>query len=99
METAPASKILMCPPDYFGIEYEINPWMNVRVGSDAGLARQQWTALHQTLEDLGVTVDLIEPVARASRPGLHRQCRLGLSRSLHRLAVSIRCSPGGGSLL
>ena len=24
----------MCPPDYFGIEYEINPWMNVGVGSD-----------------------------------------------------------------
>ncbi len=35
----------MCPPDYFGIEYEINPWMNLRVGSDAARARQQWTAL------------------------------------------------------
>ena len=22
--------ILMCPPDYYGIEYEINPWMNRR---------------------------------------------------------------------
>ena len=53
----------MCPPDHFGIEYEINPWMNVRVGSDAELARRQWTALYQSLEDLGVTVDLIEPVA------------------------------------
>ena len=20
--------ILMCPPDYYGIEYEINPWMS-----------------------------------------------------------------------
>ena len=34
METCAAPRILMCPPDYFGIEYEINPWMNVRVGSD-----------------------------------------------------------------
>jgi N-dimethylarginine dimethylaminohydrolase len=52
----------MCPPDYFGIEYEINPWMNVRVGSDLALARRQWTALLETLRDLGVAVDLIEPV-------------------------------------
>ena len=35
METPSAPRILMCPPDYFGIEYEINPWMNVRVGSDS----------------------------------------------------------------
>ncbi len=55
----------MCPPDYFGIEYEINPWMNVRVGSDAERSHRQWTALYQTLQQLGVAVDLIEPV-----PGL-----------------------------
>jgi N-dimethylarginine dimethylaminohydrolase len=52
----------MCPPDYFAIEYEINPWMNVGVGSDAELARQQWTALHKALLGLGVSVDLTEPV-------------------------------------
>jgi N-dimethylarginine dimethylaminohydrolase len=62
METLSAPAILMCPPDHFAIEYEINPWMNVRVGSDAGLARQQWTALYQALRGLGVSVDLIEPV-------------------------------------
>ncbi len=55
----------MCPPDYFGIEYEINPWMNLRIGSDADRARQQWAALTVTLRELGVTLDLIEPV-----PGL-----------------------------
>jgi N-dimethylarginine dimethylaminohydrolase len=53
----------MCPPDYFGIEYEINPWMNLRVGSDAAGARRQWTALVAVLKDLGVTIDLIQPVA------------------------------------
>ena len=30
------SRLLVCPPDYFGIEYEINPWMRrsnaVKVG-------------------------------------------------------------------
>jgi N-dimethylarginine dimethylaminohydrolase len=51
----------MCPPDYFGIEYEINPWMNVHVGSNAEQARHQWSALHETLQELGVVVDLLEP--------------------------------------
>ena len=62
MDTVSAPRILICPPDHFAIEYEINPWMNVRVGSDAGRARQQWTALRNALEGLGVSVDLIEPV-------------------------------------
>jgi N-dimethylarginine dimethylaminohydrolase len=65
METARAPQILMCPPDYFGIEYEINPWMNIMVGSDAALARRQWKALASSLQDLGVLEDMIEPV-----PGL-----------------------------
>ncbi|MGO9470929.1 MAG: dimethylarginine dimethylaminohydrolase family protein [Isosphaeraceae bacterium] len=63
MQTQPAPRILMCPPDYFGIEYEINPWMNLRVGSDAGRARQQWMALAQALKELGVALDLIEPAS------------------------------------
>jgi hypothetical protein len=23
-------ELLLCPPDYYGIEYEINPWMSTR---------------------------------------------------------------------
>ena len=26
-------RILMCPPDFYGIEYEINPWMSRSRGS------------------------------------------------------------------
>src|SRR3954453_5800906 len=63
METLKGPRILMCPPDYFGIEYEINPWMSVQKGSDPERSRRQWHALHETLGELGVTVDLIEPVA------------------------------------
>jgi N-dimethylarginine dimethylaminohydrolase len=55
----------MCPPDYFGIEYEINPWMNVDVGSQPDQARAQWQRFRETLLELGVTVDLLEP-----EPGL-----------------------------
>jgi N-dimethylarginine dimethylaminohydrolase len=58
-------QILMCPPDYYGIEYEINPWMSRSRGSTPERARQQWNALHQTLRRLGVQVELMTP-----QPGL-----------------------------
>ena len=51
----------MCPPDYFGIEYEINPWMNRSLGAVRELAASQWTALRDTLVSLGATVELLEP--------------------------------------
>jgi N-dimethylarginine dimethylaminohydrolase len=52
----------MCPPDYFGIEYEINPWMNVHTASDAERALAQWNALRLALEALGASVELVAPV-------------------------------------
>ena len=53
----------MCPPDFYGIEYEINPWMKRSVPSDAALARQQWHGLYQLLQSLNVTVELMPPAA------------------------------------
>ncbi len=58
-------RILMCPPDYYGIEYEINPWMNRHVGADHARATGQWTALRDILAGLGATIELMAPV-----PGL-----------------------------
>ncbi len=54
--------ILMCPPDFYGIEYEINPWMNRSIPSDAVRSREQWQALHDLLVGLGVDVQLMQPV-------------------------------------
>jgi N-dimethylarginine dimethylaminohydrolase len=54
-------RILMCPPDYYGIEYEINPWMSRSRGAKSEVAHQQWRALYQTLCGLGVTVELMKP--------------------------------------
>jgi N-dimethylarginine dimethylaminohydrolase len=58
-------RILMCPPDYYGIEYEINPWMNRKVGADHARATEQWQTLRAILVDLGADVELMAPV-----PGL-----------------------------
>jgi N-dimethylarginine dimethylaminohydrolase len=55
-------RILMCPPDYYGIEYEINPWMKRQVASEPVEARRQWLALRDALRDLGVAIELLEPV-------------------------------------
>src|SRR6266849_7335319 len=55
------ARILMCPPDYYGIEYEINPWMSRSRGSDPERAHKQWTILYETLQGLGVGVELMPP--------------------------------------
>ena len=55
----------MCPPDYYGINYEINPWMDVDRGADLALAMRQWLALKAKAEELGAKIDLLPP-----QPGL-----------------------------
>ena len=52
----------MCPPDYFGIEYEINPWMNVQIGSDAERAPTSGMRSTELCWTRNVAVELIEPV-------------------------------------
>ena len=58
-------RILMCPPDHYGIEYEINPWMNRSLGAVRELAFRQWKLLHDTLAGLGVELHSLAP-----QPGL-----------------------------
>jgi N-dimethylarginine dimethylaminohydrolase len=55
--------ILMCPPEHYGIEYEINPWMSRERGADHPLATRQWTALFNLLTDIGAHVSLVTPAA------------------------------------
>lgn len=52
----------MCPPVYYGIEYEINPWMSRSRQSNRQAAQEQWRRLYRLLrEQLRVEVDLVEP--------------------------------------
>jgi N-dimethylarginine dimethylaminohydrolase len=48
--TTSGNRILMCPPDYFSVEYVINPWM---AGNEEALdidrARRQWDRLRDTV--------------------------------------------------
>src|SRR6266404_2518311 len=54
-------KLLLCPPEHYGIEYEINPWMDRARNALPTLARAQWAALRDTLQSLGCEVELIAP--------------------------------------
>ena len=56
--------ILMSPPYYFDVRYEINPWMNTRNRVDNAAAWEQWEALYETLAgEIGAEVEVVNPVA------------------------------------
>lgn len=56
--------LLMCPPTYYGIEYEINPWMSRLRGTDPELAKAQWTHLRDLLaQQCRVQVETVDPHA------------------------------------
>ena len=62
--TSPLPRILMCPPDYFGIEYEINPWMDRTHPVCHETAVRQWESLRGILDGLGAVIELVEPQPR-----------------------------------
>lgn len=53
---------MMCPPEHFGVAYEINPWMHAEVRPDLDLAREQFDHLAATLLSAGAKVELQDPV-------------------------------------
>ena len=55
------TEILLCEPEYFSVDYVINPWMDVDNPVDKPRAWQQWRSFRDTLLDLGVKVHLIDP--------------------------------------
>ena len=56
----------MCSPDYYGIEYEINPWMRLSNAADPQKAKDQWAQLTRILEEeVGAKLERLTPV-----PGL-----------------------------
>lgn len=52
----------MCPPDYYGIHYEINPWMDMSRQAEHAVAVEQWNSLYRLITDAGARVSLLEPI-------------------------------------
>lgn len=55
-------KILLCKPDYFSIDYEINPWMKTSDAVNPDRAMEQWRGLKHTYESLGYDIQEITPI-------------------------------------
>lgn len=54
-------RVLMCAPDYFTVDYAINPWMKSGEGAvSTELAKTQWQALYDTISRLA-EVALLPP--------------------------------------
>jgi arginine dihydrolase len=54
-------KLLLCAPDHYGIEYEINPWMSRARGAEVEVAKAQWKKLEATLRRLKCDIFLVPP--------------------------------------
>ena len=53
-------QILMCPPDYFSVDYVINPWMDGQEGQpNIAKAQEQWSTLRDAIAECAdvVTMD------------------------------------------
>lgn len=56
-------RVLLTTPDYFDVEYVINPHMAEHVGSvNTAAARQQWEALRDMYAELSFTLEIVEGV-------------------------------------
>lgn len=54
-------RFLMCPPDYFEVDYVINPWMEGNITKvDKSKARAEWNKLYETISKYA-KVAILEP--------------------------------------
>jgi N-dimethylarginine dimethylaminohydrolase len=61
VRTATTRHYAMTAPEYFTVEYAINPWMDTSTPVDNALALAQWDTLRRVYTDLGHTVELVTP--------------------------------------
>lgn len=80
----------MCSPDFFGVEYAINPWMTHQIGEVNRLrAHQQWNAFYSAVKQC-TEVKLIAP--RPKVPDLVFTANSGLQLG-ERVILSHFCHP------
>jgi arginine dihydrolase len=54
-------RVLLCPPSYFDVIDQKNPYMSEKATIDRAKAQRQWQALRCALEDAGCQVETIDP--------------------------------------
>ncbi len=83
-------RFLMCAPEYYDVDYVINPWMEGNIHkSSQERALQQWQKLHHVLKEHAI-VDLVKPhqgvpdMVFTANAGLVLGENVVLSRFLHK---------------
>jgi N-dimethylarginine dimethylaminohydrolase len=56
-------RYLVCPPNHFGVLYEINPWMHKEIRVDVDRAHGQWHDMVANLKAAGAEIEEMPPVA------------------------------------
>src|SRR5579862_948373 len=56
-------RVLLCPPQFFDVIDQKNPYMSSQSPVDRSKARRQWEAMKSALERAGCTVETIDPVS------------------------------------
>lgn len=57
----PHGRILVCPPPFFDVKYEINAWMSLANTPDKKASLLQWRELQHTLLRLGANLEYLNP--------------------------------------
>lgn len=66
----------MCPPDHYGVDYVINPWMAGQCGkTDRALAKKQWENLKK---EIGAFADVLDISAQSGLPDMVFTANAGL---------------------
>src|SRR5579859_7626578 len=55
-------RVLLCPPDYFDVVDQKNPYMSGRYPVHRAKACTQWQALSKALRQCGCEVETIDPI-------------------------------------
>ena len=70
-------RVLVCPPDFFGVDYVINPWMEGQLGRvDRSLAHRQWSELTDRFARIA-SLEIIAP--REGSPDMCFTANAGLA--------------------
>ena len=89
MSSANKLRFLMCPPHHFGIEYEINPWMQGQINAaDQELALRQWMHFHAVINKYA---DVAVMPAVRGLPDLVFTANAALVRDQTAVLSSFRC--------
>jgi N-dimethylarginine dimethylaminohydrolase len=78
----------MCRPDYYGVKYEINPWMKIDRAANLLRSSVQWQTLNHTLIRLGALIEYVTPDPK--QPDMVFTANAGLVRGKKAVLAAFR---------